>query len=297
MMDWRRMGYVAAALLAGLPAARCEPAPSTIPLTLTEAEYGGGRIYVTVRFGNMMGPMRLDTGASTTRVALAPWNKDLPVTGQSDSTGASGRTVRCADVEAKIVELKAAQGAGIARAKYQVARCDGNDGDDLLGLDFFRGTRFTLDFGKREMVFFGPPPAHPTPFRLLGPEQRLVGVPFRAGKVATAGLLDTGAEISAVDQQFVDAHKNLFTLAKRKGKASEAGGAGFSSKVYKIKAVDLGQGRVLRGVYALAYDFGVLREALGSQTPFILGYNVISRFAWTLDFTQAGQPGWEARTR
>ncbi|WP_457795903.1 aspartyl protease family protein [Methylocystis sp. S23] len=284
------------ALLIGA-GARSEPARSTVPMTLTMADYGGGRIYLPVRFGNMMGTMRLDTGASTTRVALAPWNRDLPVVGQSDSTGASGRTVRCDDVEAKNIELKASEGAGIARAKYEVTRCAASDGDDLLGLDFFKGARFTLDFGKREMVFFGDAPAHATPFRLLGPDQRLVGVAFKVGDVAAAGLFDTGAEISAVDQKFVDAHKKLFAPAKLKGKAREAGGAAFAPKLYKIKALDLGQGRILRGVYALAYDFGALRQALGSQAPFILGYNFLSQFDWTLDFTAPKSPAWDARLK
>jgi hypothetical protein len=285
-------------LCAFLPVcAGAEPGRSIVPMTLTQVDYGGGRIYLPVRFGNMMGTMRLDTGASTSRVALAPWNKDLAVIAQSDSTGASGRTVRCDDVEAKNVELKASQGSGVARAKYEVARCAANDGDDLLGLDFFKGARFSLDFASREMTFFGDAPAHPTPFRRLGPEQRLVGVEVKAGNVTAVGLFDTGAEISAVDQQFVDGHKKLFTLVKSKGKASEASGAAFSSKIYRVKSLDLGGGRVLKGVYALAYDFGALRAALGGQTSFILGFNFISRLHWFLDFTQAQAPVWDARAK
>lgn len=296
MKTLRRLAFFCAALLS-VADARAEPARSVVPLTLTHTDYGGGRIYLPVRFGNMMGTMRLDTGASTTRVALAPWNRDLAVIGQSDSTGASGRTVRCDDVEAKNIEIKASQGNGIARAKYEVARCAANDGDDLLGLDFFRGARFSLDFTKREMTFFGDAPAHPTPFRAIGPEQKLVGVAVKLGNIPAVGLFDTGAEISAVDQKFVDSHKGLFTLVKRKGKASEAGGAAFASKIYSVKSLDLGGGRVLKGVYALAYDFGALREALGPQTPFILGFNVISRLNWTLDFTQPKAPVWDARAK
>ncbi|WP_424363399.1 retropepsin-like aspartic protease [Methylocystis parvus] len=291
-----RLAFLCASLLFAADL-RAEPGRSVVPMTLTQADFGGGRIYLPMRFGNMMGTMRLDTGASTTRVALAPWNRDLAVIGQSDSTGASGRTVRCDDVEAKNVEIKAAQGNGIARAKYEVARCAANDGDDLLGLDFFKGARFSLDFTKREMTFFGDPPVHPTPFRLIGPEQKLVGLAVKLGNTTVVGLFDTGAEISAVDQKFVDSHKGLFTLVKRKGKASEAGGAAFTSKIYSVKSLDLGGGRVLKGVYALAYDFGVLREALGPQTPFILGYNFISRLNWTLDLTQPKAPVWEARAK
>lgn len=283
----------------GINCASGEDNRSTVLLTLTQSDYGGGRIYLPVRFGNVIGTMRLDTGASTTRITLAPWNKDLPSLGQSDSTGASGQTTRCDDVEAKNVELKAAQGNNIARAKYEVSRCAASDGDDLLGLDFFKGARFSLDFERHEMMFSGETHAtgHAKPFRLLGPDQRLVGIDVRAGNVTGVGLFDTGAEISAVDQQFVEKHRNLFTLVKRKGKASEAGGKHFSSKIYKVKELDLGEGRILRGIYAIAYDFGVLREALGRQTPFILGYNFVSQFNWELDFRSPNSATWDAKTK
>lgn len=299
MKPFRRIIIFLATLFSSATCANGEDHRSTIPLTLTQSDYGGGRIYLPVRFGNVMGTMRLDTGASTTRIALAPWNKDLPSSGESASTGASGKTTRCEDVEAKNVALKAAQGNDIARAKYEVSRCESGDGEDLLGLDFFRGARFTLDFDRREMAFFGEAPAtdRRKPFRLLGPDQRLVGVDIRAGKTKGVGLFDTGAELSAVDRQFVDKHKKLFTLVKKKGRASEAGGKRFSSKLYKIKELDLGAGRTLRGVYALVYDFGALREALGREAPFVLGMNVLNKFNWWLDFKSPGAPIWDAEPR
>ncbi len=270
------------------------PGRSIVPLTLTQGAYGGGRIYVSVRFGDVLGTLRLDSGASTTRIALAPWNKDLPPVGQSASTGASGKTNLCEDVEADRVSLKAAEGNSIARAKYIVSRCA--DGDDLLGLDFFKGARFTIDFDRREMVFFGDAQAdaRPKSFRTLGPDRRLVGIDLRLGDATTIGLFDTGAEISAVDRWFADSHKNLFKLVKGKAGAGVAGGARMSAKLYKIKQLDLGGGSVLRGVYAFVYDFGPLREALGRQTPVILGYNVLSAFKWRLDFTAPNAPTWDA---
>jgi hypothetical protein len=282
----------------GAAPAHAEPARSVVSLTLTQSEYGGGRIYVPVRFGNVMGPMRLDTGASATRIKLAPWNKDLPSLGQSASTGASGRTTSCEDVEAKNVELKAEQGNNIGRGKYVVARCPDSDGDDLLGLDFFKGARFALDFDRRELIFFGEKGAEgpAAPVKLLSPDQSLVGVALKAGDVSTAGLLDTGAEISAVDKQFVDKHKKLFTLVKNKSKASEAAGKDMSARIYKIRRLDLGGDRILRDVFALAYDFGALREALGAGTPFILGQNVIGKFNWELDFTSS-PPTFAAKPR
>jgi hypothetical protein len=277
-------------------AAVAQTSRSVAQMTLTQSDYGGGRVYLPMRFGNFLGTMRLDTGASTTRVALAPWNRDLPVIGQSYSTGA---TARCDAVEARNVALKAVQGNDIARAKYEATRCVSNDGDDLLGLDFFRGARFTLDFARREMTFFGDPPgARAKPLRVLGPDRRLVGLDLRLGGVAAAGLFDTGAEICAVDLAFLKAHRSLFAPVKgRKTQASEAGGRRFSSRVFRLKTLELGDGLAAHDVYVLAYDFGVLREALGPGTPFILGYNLISRFTWEIDLSAPDRPTWDARVR
>jgi len=298
MARFRRLGFSVIALLLGATGVRAEDERTTIPLTLTQSDYGGGRIYLPVRVGNFMGAMRLDTGASTSRVAVAPWNADLPSLGESSSTGASGRTARCEDVEAKLVALKAAKGPDIAREKYVVTRCAASSGDDLLGLDFFRGARFSLDLDVKTMIF-GEAAASSSaqPFRLLGPGRRLVGLEARIGDVAVVGLFDTGAEISAVDRRFVAKHKKLFTLVKAKSGASEAAGRGFSSRIYQIRELDLGEGRVVRDVYALVYDFGVLREALGSDAPVVLGYNFLSRFSWDLDFRAPEAPTWGARAR
>ncbi len=284
-------------LLASAGAAVSDPAPSVIPLTLSHSDYDGGRIYLPVRLGNALGSMRLDTGASTSRVALAPWNKDLPKIGESRSTGVAGQAALCDDVEAQNVQLKASTGNGVGRSKYEMTRCAA--GDDLLGLDFFRGTRFSLNFGRGEMAFFATPQpgGHFAPFRTLGPDRRLIGLPLRVGDAAAVGLFDTGAEISAVDQRFVDAHRRQFTPVQSRLKATAAGGGKFSSKLYRIRQISFGEGRVVKGLYALAYDFGALRAALGPEVTVILGYNFLDRFDWEIDLTAADSPRWTASAR
>lgn len=92
MRVFRPLALSLIGLLLAAAGASAQNGRSVVTMTLTQADYGGGRIYLPMRFGNVMGTMRLDTGASTTRIALAPWNKDLPAVGQSYSTGASGRT-------------------------------------------------------------------------------------------------------------------------------------------------------------------------------------------------------------
>jgi len=296
MPPLRLSALFALLLLSGLEPAKAQNAPSTIPLTLNESNWGGGRIFVTARFGTIQGPMRLDTGASTTRVMLQPWNKDWPVLGRSTSVGSSGRAISCDDVEAQNVLLPAAQGNDVGRATLLVTRCAAGEGD-LLGLNFFKGTRVSLDFGKRELTFFPPAPPSAKPFRRLTPENSLVGLDLRLGKEATVGFLDSGAELCAVDSAFVARHMPLFTFVRRRLAASGASGGNFSPDLYKIKSIELGDGLVLHDLYALVYDFGALRNALGRGTSVILGYNFITRLRWDLDFTSPEAPTWSARLK
>jgi hypothetical protein len=269
---------------------------SIVSLTVTEADHGGGRAYVTARFGNAQGPMRLDTGASGSRLRLAPWNADFPVIAASHSESASGRAARCEDVEAQNVQLVAEQGNHIGRAKYAATRCEAGAGDDLLGLDFFHNARFTLDLEGKRMLFPGAP-GPLAPLRRLGPDGRLVGIETRLGRTRAVGLIDSGAELSAVDRRFVARHRSLFKPAREKAHARDAAGAALSAKLYKVAEIDLGQGRALRDLYVIAYDFGPLRSALGRDAPLILGFNALRPFLWTFDLTAPETPKGRADPR
>jgi hypothetical protein len=269
---------------------------SVVALAVTEGEHGGGRIHVAARFGKVQGTMRLDTGASSTRLRAAPWNAEFPPVGISRSETASGVIARCEDVEAQNVQLVAEQGNNIGRAKYVVTRCADGAGDDLLGLDFFRNARFTLDLDGRRMAF--PGASGPlAPLRRLGPEGRLIGVEARLGRTRAVALIDSGAELSAVDRRFVERHKSLFRPVHERAQARDAGGAALSAKLYKVAEIDLGEGRALHDLYVIAYDFGALRAALGRDAPLILGVNALRPFLWTFDFTAPEAPKWRADRR
>jgi len=269
---------------------------SIVPLAVTKTDHSGGRAYVTARFGAAQGPMRLDTGASGSRLRVAPWNADFPVIAASHSESASGRAMRCEDVEAQNVQLVASEGANIGRARYVATRCEAGAGDDLLGLDFFHNARFTLDLDGERMVFPGAP-GPLAPLRRLGPEGRLVGIEARLGRFRTIGLIDSGAELTAIDRRFVERHRSLFKPAHEKPHARDAGGAALAAKLYKLAEIDLGEGRVLRDLFVIAYDFGPLRSALGRETPLILGFNALRPFLWTFDLTAPDAPKGRADPR
>lgn len=278
-----------------------ESSAGTVSLKIKEGERDMGRIYVPVRVGNYRGFMRLDTGASSSRVFQAAWNKDLPVIERIDSISATGKVVTCDSVEVHNVALEANGVANVGRSKYTVRRCPTSDGENLLGLDFFSGAHIVFDFDQR-MMEVGPEvkrqikgPVHRLP--ILESGQPLAAIPLNTGSGEVLGMLDSGAEMSAVDSKYIAAHPENFEYAGEVGEATDAGGNSWAPKFYRIKNLNISGTHELHDVYVLAYDFGSLREVLGPQTPIVLGFNIMSKFNWAFDLTKGHSPTYQVEPR
>jgi len=278
---------------------RCQEPGATTSLSIASGSYGVGRIYAPVRFGGVTRQMRLDTGASTSHIKLAPWNKKLPSLGQRHTLTVTGNKSLCDKVRFHDVEIIGHENQKVRKENYQLLRCLTSNGDDLLGIDFFQGEYFTLNFKDKQINFINnlDQTHQSTPFRKITGADGLLGVDIRIGASTSVGLFDSGAEISAVDQRFVAQNKSSFVLVRATGMATEASGKQWPTKLYKIKSLDIGGGQVVRDIYAIVYDFGVLRDAFGHETSFILGYNFISKFNWTIDLRSSQDPRWTARLR
>ena len=281
------------------PLVKAQESGSIINLSIVRSSYGGGRLYAPMLIGQFQGKMRVDTGASSSRVSPAPWNKDAPIIGSSRSLGVSGKFARCDDVRLPKITMKSAAGPDVGRVNYLVTRCAGEQEDDLLGLDFFRGGYFVVDSKRHQIQFLSGPSAKTPQYFLkpLGAEKKLMAIDIKIGDLNREGLIDSGAQISAVDRRFVDAHPELFVFVKSGARASDASGKPLMTKIYKVKLLDLGDGRIIRGLYVLVYDFALLREEIGEQAHFILGFNLIDKFNWRFDLRTNMPPRWEAMPR
>ena len=278
---------------------RCQEPGATSSLSITFGSYGVGRIYAPVRFGEVNRLMRIDTGASTSHIKLAPWNKKLPSLGQRHTLTVTGNKSLCDKVRFHDVEIIGHENQKVRKENYQLLRCLTSNGDDLLGIDFFQGEYFTLNFKDKQINFINnlDQTLQSTPFRKITGADGLLGVDIKIGSSASVGLFDSGAEISAVDQRFVAQNKSSFVLVRNTGMATEASGKQWPTKLYQIKSLDIGRGQVVRDIYAIVYDFGVLHEAFGRETSFILGFNFISKFNWMIDLRSSQDPRWTARLR
>lgn len=250
-----------------------------IGVTLSESDYDSGRIYVPVRIDHFSGQIRLDTGATNSTLIKAPWNETFPTVDKSESFGADGGVSKCDIVQVNTIAVGA-----VGRRSYLVDRCEAG-GDNLLGLDFFYNTVVFLDL-KKPALEINPNlsnlPKRPLKiFKKL--DTLLIGVALQLAGQNVYGILDTGADLTSVDSQFVARHPEMFEYVTET-KAGFATGSTNKPKLYKLKNLQLG-GQTLTGSFVLVYDFGPdLREFLGGEAPILIGFNVISKFnSWTID--------------
>ena len=126
---------------------------SSINIITHHSLYGGGRIYTPVRIDNYKGFMRVDTGASTSRFHKSAWNKKFIITNTVHSISATAAVSKCEEIIVPNLSIVAQLGNAIGRINYLATRCPAGTGDDLLGLDFLKGSEFTLNLKKIRFVF------------------------------------------------------------------------------------------------------------------------------------------------
>ena len=267
---------------------------SSVNIITHHSLYGGGRIYAPVRVDNYKGFMRVDTGASTSRFHKSAWNKKFIITNTVHSIGATAAVAKCEEVVVPNLSIVAQSGNAIGRVNYLATRCPAGTGDDLLGIDFLKGSEFTLNLKESQIRFFEPlPNDHKSHLlRALGREKDLIGIELDIGSLSTYGLLDTGAEMTAVDSVYFNAHPELFENVKREISMRGANGKKITSRLCKIKFINLGDGFIIKNLYALVYDFNALRDEIGHDTPVILGYNFFEKFKWKFNFKKNITPTW-----
>ena len=267
---------------------------STISIITQHSRYGGGRIYVPARIDNYKGYMRFDTGASSSRFYKSAWNKKFISKGISHSISATSAITKCDEIVIPNLSIVAQSGNAIGRINYLATRCAASSGDNLLGLDFLKGSEFTVNLKDSQLRFFEPTgnDSKTHLLRALGRNKELIGIDLDIGDLSTYGLLDTGAEMTAVDSVYFNAHPELFETVQNKISLRGANGKVIASSLCKIKLINLGNGFIIKNLYALVYDFSLLKDEIGHNTPVILGYNFFEKFKWKFNFKKNITPTW-----
>lgn len=247
-----------------------------LPLEMRPGELGSGEIFIQASFDGVSRSIKFDTGADNTQLTRSTWNSAYPALRQVERGGASGARYICDVISFNSVSIE-----GLQRDDFEADRCDLANGMELFALNFFAGNTLHFDFQANALELNDPNSRGTFPLRTyseghIAIEASIGGRPYFA-------VFDTGAGLSSVDQLFVDGNPSAFEFVQDIS-GGDASGNKVAMKLYKIKDLEV-KGVQLSGYYVLAFDFGSVRDYFGKDTPLILGFNIITKYNWTLDLT------------
>ncbi|MFL5812969.1 MAG: retropepsin-like aspartic protease [Bdellovibrionia bacterium] len=153
--------------------------------------------------------------------------------------------------------------------------------DGVIGEDLLLESGLTLDFknSRVEIGRIGDRDKLPNSFRLNLNQQ--VVMPVELNGDAVEAVFDTGASFTAVNRKWIQAHSDQFEELED---AAERTFSGEINKTHVYRARMLKVGEVeFSSLYVIALDFARM-PWLDSKTVVILGYNVISKGNWKLDY-------------
>lgn len=248
------------------------------PLIVSQGDMGSYIVSIDVDFDGQPRRFQFDTGANSSMVEPDEITAEYAVVGQRQSRGAAGTTIECAEIEAEKIGI-----GPLVLPKQKFARCDlGTESMNNLGLGHFEGMILDLRFSDSELEFLAAIPEKNPSFKLERLSLGHLKIPIRLGVDDFSALFDTGAQLSAVDSEFVKTNPNRFKPLASEEVVRNITGAVVESEYFILDQVEIG-GIVFNDVTVIAFDFGEIRNYFGIETPLIVGTNIIVHADWTFD--------------
>lgn len=251
---------------------------SAAPLTIVSGQLGSGKLYAPCTFDGVVESCFVDTGAAFNAVADLPRFASYPVTGKISFMGASG-ILRDADE----ITIGALQFDSSTTVNAKVARLDSREGfESVIGIQTIGAQSFTFQFGVNPSFSFGVTlPAEAFPGVEIY-QKGVFSIPVQIGTSQAKGLWDTGAGLTAIDIDYVNAHPTDFTFVMDIPDGSDATGNPVVMKLYRARQLTLGK-HVFTDEYILAMGFDVVRERIARDVQLIIGFNLITKADWFFD--------------
>lgn len=261
---------------------------SPFEIKIQNQMFGVGQVFVPCSFDGHGTNCLFDTGSSMEIAKNDSFFRNYPAVGQVCSTGASGQRT-CSDV----IDIKNLMvgsinwGAVKAQRRDDNQSCSGGAGSipSLVGEVFRKhlGQRVELNFGNSGagMRVDAAGGAGSNRFTLaLDNTFMMLDVGFGGGTPVQT-LYDTGAGLTVMDQKWADQNPNgLQFLAETQIQDSSC--AKIPAKIYQASGITVG-GRNAGNAFIVAIDLSPIQRALGEQVKGILGFNVITKYNWSVD--------------
>lgn len=249
------------------------------PLIVTSGDMGSYTIEIDAAVDGQWRRFQLDTGANSTIVTADEQTFSYPSTEKAMHRGAAGVAVEC-----EVIRPDELRVASLQVVRPAISRCDhGFTGFNNMGLEVIAGQIVELNFQHSIMQFHVTSPEDQNWRALKRHANGHLGILVQAGGVERGAIFDTGAQLSAVDKEFVLAHPEMFTPLPSQTPVSNITGKPVAADFYELNEIAI-EGLKVKKLVVIAFDFGPdLRQYFGSDTPFILGTNVIVKANWILD--------------
>jgi len=248
------------------------------PLIITPGDLNSYRIDIDLQFDGQAKRFQLDTGANTSMVAPDSQTLTYSSEGKAQLEGAAGQPFECDLIRPNAISIDS-----LVVNDHQLKRCDLADHSfNNLGLDILKGQIIELNFKSNTLTLVNKISEN----WILSPITRLekghlkIGATINETKLNV--LFDTGAQLTAVDTQFVEKNPELFTLIASEEIGRDITGKPVFMKFYELSKIQIGALPIERLTVA-AFDFGKLRNYIGENAPIILGTNAIIQANWIFD--------------
>lgn len=220
----------------------------------------------------------LDTGAAKSGVTLDDYTARFSSSGENHSSGvfasSSDDLITVPRLEVgplrwqNVTLTRAAAGPGVR---------------NLIGMDLLNDFRCHFLFDSGRVVLDGDIPVDERALIPLLMDQRAhpyVAVTFE--DTSAHAVWDTGASLTVVDSNFIDAHPALFAEAGR-STGTDATGTAVETPMFTLSSAAIG-GYAFPPLRVAAVDLGPVNASIEIPMDMILGYNVLSRANWLFDF-------------
>ena len=258
----------------------------TSPLLMTPTnEVGSGVLSIPCTLGRVSATCQLDSGAGESLLQDNSNSESYPVVGHGAISGASGQPEKIDEVQLPDVAVgNIDYGAQVMARVPQGFGPEGND-PALVGINILSSNLDSLGFDFTSKVLRANAPISGSAFRIARSSEGHLILPVAINGYKGAGLWDTGASITVVDPQFIQEHPENFKLVGHT-KIQDIAGNEMPAGVYVVQSVKIGQydfqGAVAVGIKDQSGIFASLRGK--GLAPMIIGYNLITRANWTMDF-------------
>ncbi len=249
---------------------------SLAKITHAVSELGSGRFFVEGSIDGHQATFHLDTGSVFTSVERTDQTEPYPVTGSRTSTGAAG-----VPREDELITIGQLLLGERVLSDHQVVRCPaGPEHCNRVGMDALGADRLMFDFPSGRMAFDPDLAPETTGFPLRRLVGGIPGVEASIKEAAVEAAWDTGAELTTVDEQFVERNPDCFDFIQSI-EGADSTGTPISFGLYQMKEIRIGD-RVFADAHAIAMDFSALRGRF-EGLELVVGFNLMRGHTWHFD--------------